>query len=65
MSEIMNPLIYRNMWKYEDKKQTNLQGPALESDKHDVVFEMGALEFHHPMNNEVHWRHDNTQLANT
>jgi hypothetical protein len=54
MSEIMNPLIYRNMWKYEEKKQTNLQGPALESDKHDVVFETGALEFHHPMNNEVH-----------
>jgi len=40
--------------KYQDKRKTNLQGPALESDKHGVVFEMDALVFHHPMNNEVH-----------
>lgn len=47
-------LIYSNRRKYEDKRQTNLQGPALESDKHDVAFATGALVFHHPMNNEVH-----------
>jgi len=40
--------------KYQDKRKTNLQGPALESGKHGVVFETGALVFHHPMNNEVH-----------
>jgi hypothetical protein len=49
-----HPLEVGNREKYQDKRKTNLQGPVLESDKHGVVFEMGALVFHHPMNNEVH-----------